>query len=191
MDAPLVSVCLPNLNTLPHLQERIDTIFAQTYPNWELVVSDNFSQDGAWAFFEELARKDERVSIAQAPREGMYANWNNCLRRARGDYMYIATSDDGMAPDCLQKLVTALEQHKDCELAHCPLVIVDGAGVSMTEPSWPDCTAFGRGMGELLRRPHLRRAPYDGLLHLTGWNAYLSITQLLIDPTSASGKISR
>ena len=72
MSQPLVSVCLPNRNTLPYLPERVDTIFGQTYKNWELIVSDNFSEDGAWAFFEGLAEKDSRVSIAQAPREGMY-----------------------------------------------------------------------------------------------------------------------
>ena len=86
MSAPLVSICLPNLNTLPYLRERADTILAQTYTNWELVVSDNYSEDGAWEFFETLAHEDSRVSIAQAPREGMYANWNRCVERARGEY---------------------------------------------------------------------------------------------------------
>jgi glycosyltransferase involved in cell wall biosynthesis len=47
MTDPLVSICLPNLNTRTHLQERVDTIFAQTYRNWELVVGDNYSDDGA------------------------------------------------------------------------------------------------------------------------------------------------
>ena len=73
MSQPLVSVCLPNRNTLPYLPERVDTIFGQTYKNWELIVSDNFSEDGAWAFFEGLARKDSRVSIARRPWESMTA----------------------------------------------------------------------------------------------------------------------
>ena len=103
MTSPLVSVCLPNLNTYPYLRERVDTILAQTYENWELVISDNHSEDGAWEFFQDLAKQDPRVSIAQAPREGLYPNWNQCVRRARGEYVYIATSDDGMAPDCLEK----------------------------------------------------------------------------------------
>ena len=69
MSTPLVSICLPNLNTISFLQERVDTIFQQTYKNWELIVSDNYSEDGAWEFFERLAQKDKRVSIEQAPRE--------------------------------------------------------------------------------------------------------------------------
>jgi Glycosyl transferase family 2 len=180
MNAPLVSICLPNLNTRSYLQERVDSIFRQSFANWEMVVSDNFSDDGAWEFFEELARKDRRVSIAQAPREGLYSNWNNCLRRARGEYVYIATSDDSMAEDCIEKLVMALEEQKDCDLAHCRLVIVDDTGAASADTKWPDCTMFRHGLEEDTNGRHLRRAPSDGLLHLVGEHVVLSITQLLI-----------
>lgn len=179
MTTPLVSVCLPNLNTLPYLQERVDTIFAQTHPNWELVISDNHSDDGAWEFFEDLARKDNRVSIAQAPREGLYPNWNQCLRRARGEYVYMATSDDGMASDCLEKLVAALESHTDCDVAHCALVVVDEDGTPVTN-RWLLQGLFAKSLPELVDRRHVRRAPYDGLLCLSGKQVYFSITQMLI-----------
>ncbi len=180
MTTPLVSVCLPNLNTFAFLQERIDTILAQTWRNWELIVSDNYSDDGAWQLFERLAAADDRVSIKQEPREGLYPNWNNCLRRCRGEYVYIATSDDTMAPDCLERMVAALEAHPDCDLAHCPVVVIDHTGATVDEPRWPQCVSFGHGLGDVVRRPHVRRAPYDGLIHLTGQHVVLSITQLLI-----------
>lgn len=182
MADPLVSVCVPNLNTRPYLQERVDTIFGQTYSNWEMVVSDNYSDDGAWEFFEKLARQDRRVSIEQAPKQGLYANWNNTIRRARGEYVYIATSDDTMAADCLEKLVAALEQHRDCGLAHCSLVMIDGAGSTLKEPTsrWPECTVFVKGVEGWENKRHLRIAPHDGLLHLIGRSVYQSITELLI-----------
>jgi hypothetical protein len=84
--------------------------------------------------------------------------------------VYISTSDDTMAPDCLEKLVAALEMHPDCDLENCSLVIIDKAGSVVTEPSFkrPDCTLFARGFPGIERTPHLRRAPYDGLLHLIG-----------------------
>jgi hypothetical protein len=179
MSLPLVSVCLPNLNTRQYLDERVHTILAQTYTNWELVVSDNCSDDGAWEFFEELARQDDRVAIAQAPREGMYANWNNCIRRARGEYVYIATSDDTMAPDCLEKLAAALEAHPECDVAHCALRKIDEQGTCVSD-WWSRDSVFARSSGTLLDRPHVRRAPFDGLLHLLGWSVYISVTQLLI-----------
>ena len=109
MNAPRVSVCLPNLNNRAYLEERIATIEAQSFKDWELVICDNFSDDGAWEFFQELAKRDSRVRISQEPRAGMYANWNNCIVKARGEFIYVATSDDTMAEDCLEKMVKALD----------------------------------------------------------------------------------
>jgi hypothetical protein len=176
---PVVSICVPNLNTLPFLPERFETIFNQSYPNWELLVYDNFSEDGSWEFFKELARKDQRIAIAQAPRAGMYANWNNCIRAAQGEYIYIATSDDTMSPDCLEKLVAALEAHPNCDVAHCRLRTIDEHGDDTDSEWWPTGSTFARSSGELLLRSHIRHAPYDGLLHLLG-PVYISVTQLLI-----------
>ena len=178
MSPALVSVCLPNLNTFPYLRERMETILAQTHTNWELIVSDNFSNDGAWELFQEFARREPRISIAQAPREGLYQNWNRCLQRARGDYVYVATSDDGMAPDCLEKLVAALERHPECDAAHCALVVVDEAGRPLPDPWWLR-GLFHRSLPELAGRRHVRRAPYDGLLCLSGEQVYYSITEWL------------
>ncbi len=179
MDRPLVSICLPNLNTFPYLRERVDTILAQTYPHWELIVIDSYSDDGSWEFFQRLAREDSRVSISQAPR-GLYQCWNQCIEKAQGKYVYIATSDDTMAPDCLEKMVSALEAHPECDLAQCSLFAIDAAGRPLANQSWRDATVFARGLPEWLERRHIRWAPYDGLLHLTGCMVSLSITQLLI-----------
>ncbi len=180
MKAPLVSVCLPSINTFPFLRERVDTILAQTYTNWELVVVDSFSNDGSWELFEKLAQSDKRVSIVQAPR-GLYQSWNNCIQRTTGEYVYIATSDDTMAPDCLEKMVAALEEHPDCGLAQCKLAIIDQDGKPKLDyTGWRYGTVFGGELKGLLDRPHIRRAPFDGLLHLTGLMVHLSVTELLI-----------
>ena len=182
MKAPLVSICLPSLNTRPFLEERIESILGQTFSDWELVVTDSYSDDGSWELFQDLAAREPRCRIDQAPR-GLYPSWNHCLRQARGRYVYVATSDDVMAPDCIGKLAAALEAHPECDLAHCPLRITDGEGrdlANAAHPPWPDCTVFGHGLGDLVHRPHVRRAPYDGLLHLTGEHVVLSVNQLLI-----------
>jgi len=179
MSAPLVSVCLPSLNTFPFLRERVETIMGQTCSDWEMVVVDSHSRDGSWEFFEELARADKRVSIAQVPR-GLYESWNACVQRAQGKYIYIATSDDTMALDCLAKLAAALEENSDCDLAACPLKAINEAGHELTQPSLKDATVFAHWNPRLLERRHVRRAPFDGLLHLTGYMVHLSVTQLLI-----------
>jgi len=179
MKAPRVSICLPNLNNRPYLEERIATIEAQTLTDWELVVCDNFSDDGAWEFFQELAQRDSRVRISQEPREGMYANWNNCVRLARGEFVYVATSDDTMAADCLEKMVKALDENPDCDLAHCPMKVIDQHGAPGRD-WWSVSSLFVKSSADFSTRRHKRIAPYDGILCLLGDNIYSSVTQLLI-----------
>src|SRR5262245_39730340 len=177
---PRISICVPNLNTLPFLEERFESIFGQSLQDWELFVYDSYSDDGSWEFIQRVARGEKRMRIAQGPREGIYPAWNECLRQTTGEYVYIATSDDAMSNDFLEKMVGALDEHSECELAHCPLVTVNERGEVLADLTWPEITVFGDGAPEFVRTYHIRRAPFDGLLQLTGRHTVLSITQLLI-----------
>lgn len=179
---PRVSICVPNLNTRPFLPERFRTIAAQTFQDWELLAYDSYSTDGAWDYLLDLASREPRMRAWQGPREGTPGSWTPCVREARGEYVYIATSDDTMAADCLEKLVGALDEHPECDIAHCPLRPIDEHGNEVTAISeaWRQQSMFALGSGALLHVRHVRRAPFDGLLHLLGGSVYISITQLLI-----------
>jgi glycosyltransferase involved in cell wall biosynthesis len=179
---PRVSICLPNLNTRPFLEERFATIAAQTLSDWELLIYDSHSDDGSWELLQSIAARDRRVTAWQGPRAGTPGSWTPCIQQARGEFVYIATSDDTMAPDCLEKLVLALDAHPECELAHCTLRPIDERGRDLTDRAewWREASIFAQSSGPLLERPHIRRAPFDGLLHLPGGSVYVSVTQLLI-----------
>ena len=183
--SPAVSICVPNLNTRPFLPERFQTIRDQTFQDWELLVYDSYSNDGAWEYIGEMAAREPRMRAWQGPREGTPGSWNPCIREARGKYVYIATSDDTMPVDCLEKLVAALDANPECDLAHCPLRAIDENGNDLVEIRkwWSEASAFVQSSGPLLHRLHVRRAPFDGLLHLLGTSVYVSITQLLIRRT--------
>lgn len=182
MNSPRVTICVPNLNTLPYLPERMATIQAQTFIDWELLVYDSYSTDGAWEYFTEYAAKESRMTCWQGPREGTPGSWTPCIQKARGEYVYIATSDDTMAEDCLEKMVKALDENRDCDLAHCSIRIIDENG----EPGfdwWSEHSLFAKSSGNLFLQPHKRIAPFDGVLCLLGDNIYTSVTQLLIRRT--------
>ncbi len=116
---PLVSICLPTLNARRFLEPRMASIMAQTLTDWELIVCDSYSDDGTWEYLERYA-DDARVKMYRVPRAGLYAGWNECLRRGGGEYIYVATADDTMTPDCLEKLVGALENAGDQSTAQSP-----------------------------------------------------------------------
>lgn len=176
--SPTVSILMPNLNNRPFLNERFATILGQTMTDWELIVIDSYSDDGAWEVIQAFAETDPRIRISQAPREGSYAALNRCLELACGDYIYIATSDDTMSPRCLEIMLDAMNRYSESEICHSCLKIIDEHGDEIPN-SWrkfPAAEFYGR----LLDTRHLRYAPYDGLLHCGVYMLYSSLTQLLI-----------
>ncbi len=178
---PLVSICMPTLNSERFLTERLESIGHQTCADWELVVVDSASEDQTLPMIEAFAEQHpRRVAIHQAPRDGIYTNINRAIKLARGRYVYIATSDDTMASDCLQRMAAALEANPDCGLAHCALRRLGADGVPESPDWWRLESVFSRSSAGMLERTHRRRAPLDGLLHLLGCSVYVSLTQLLI-----------
>jgi glycosyltransferase involved in cell wall biosynthesis len=177
---PRVSICLPCLNGRRFLVERLDTILAQTFKDWELIVVDGYSDDGSWELFQEYAAREPRMRLFQMPREGIYAGINACIERALGEFIYIATADDTMTPDCLTKLVAALDAHPECGICHCGLRVVDERGDDA--PPWSRWKTFPTSVyfGEMNHHTHVRYAPHDGLLHYAVFTVYTSLTQLLI-----------
>jgi len=176
---PTVSICVPTLNTRRYLAERFETIFDQSFRDWELLAYDSYSTDGSWEYIKDLSFVDPRIRAWQGPRDGTPGSWTPCLRQARGKYVYVATSDDTMPPDFLRTMVAALDAHPECDLAHCRLRAIDQVGRE-SEDWWSRDSIFSRSSGPLTRQRHVRRAPFDGLLHLAGTSVYISITQLLI-----------
>ena len=180
MSRPKVSICMPTLNSEAYLAPRLESIRRQTMTDWELVVVDSQSDDQTLPMIESFAQQGGVVRVHQGPRDGIYTNINRSIEHAQGQYIYIATSDDTMADDCLEKLAGALDQYLSCGLAHCPLRLLDADGGDSRDNWWQTRSTFSRSAGDLIDRTHIRKAPYDGLLHTLGQTVYISLTQLLI-----------
>jgi len=174
-----VSICLPTLNSVRYLSERLSSIVGQSYRDWELLVVDSGSIDGTIQMVEDLRAQDSRVRIIQSPPDGIYPNFNRGIEGASEELIHIATSDDTMAVDFLEKMVLALESNLDCDIAHCPMRVL-GADGSVCNDWWGEDSIFARSSGRLRTVMHKRLAPLDGVLCLLGDNVYSSVTQMLI-----------
>ncbi len=105
---PEVSVCIPAYNGERFLREAIDSVFAQEYQDFEIVVSDDASTD----------QSNEIVHSYHDPRLRLYrneigigipGNWNLALGKARGRYIKFLFQDDVIYPDCLSTMVNAMK----------------------------------------------------------------------------------
>lgn len=108
---PRVSVGLPVYNGEPYLRECLQSLLAQDYTDFELLISDNGSTDGTEAICRQFASRDDRIQYLREP-ENHGASWNfsRLPGLARGEYFRWACHDDLTEPNHLRACVEALDR---------------------------------------------------------------------------------
>jgi glycosyltransferase involved in cell wall biosynthesis len=131
LDQPKVTIGMPVFNGEKFLVSAIDSIFAQTFPDFELIISDNGSTDRTQRICEDYVSQDHRVRyIRQVVNRGAIANFNLLVERARGNYFKWAAHDDVCEPTYLEQCVEVLDSHPDVVLCHCDSDMIDVADES-------------------------------------------------------------
>lgn len=111
MIEPKVSVCLMTYNGAATVERALRTLLAQTYRDYELIISDDHSTDDTLAICKRLAEGHKQVRFVRAERNlGAYHNMAFSLEHARGKYFVWACQDDWWEPDFLTSLVDILER---------------------------------------------------------------------------------
>lgn len=118
----LVSVIIPIYGVEKELPRCLDSLLAQTYSNFELLLIDDGSKDGSYRVMEEYARRDGRIRLFQKENGGVSSARNMGLDQAKGDYICFVDPDDWVAPCYLEWLYRAIEQSgsrmSSCRLKH-------------------------------------------------------------------------
>ncbi len=109
-----VSVCIPTFNYGRFISNAIDSVILQTFQDFELIVVDNCSTDNTKEIVERYVTFDRRIKFfSNNANFGMVENWNRCLHYATGEYVKILCADDLLAPICLEKSVSVLDNYPD------------------------------------------------------------------------------
>jgi len=138
---PFVSVIVPNYNHAPFLEDRLNSIFNQTYQNLEIILLDDCSTDGSVEILNRY-RENEKVTcfkINEINSGNTFRQWVKGMEKAKGEWIWIAESDDIADPDLLSKLIDQIED--DTVLCWCRSVIIDDEGESSTylgQREWPN-----------------------------------------------------
>ena len=107
---PLVSFGLPVRNGAPTIAQAIESVLAQTFEDWELVISDNLSTDGTSEICASFAARDERIRHVPTGRDlSIHDNFRAAFRHSRGTYFRWHGDDDWLEPEYAERAVAALE----------------------------------------------------------------------------------
>lgn len=127
MSEPRVSVCIPAYQGGSTIGAAIDSVLAQSFGDFELLVFDDGSRDDTVE--QVLARRDPRLHLERNPRNlGPQGNWNRCLQAARGSFVKLLPHDDLLHPQCLQRQVAALQADAGRVLACCARDVIGPDG---------------------------------------------------------------
>lgn len=175
---PRVSIGVPVYNGERFLQRALDSLLAQTYTDFELVISDNASTDSTLLICEDYARRDDRVRVLRQNRNiGAPRNWNFVATQARGEYFKWATANDEVAPTMLERCVAELDRDPTAVLCQGVTCLIDEVS-EKREPYALDLAlpegspserlrslcqklALNNGQSGLIRTSALRRTHFD------------------------------
>lgn len=125
--SPLVSIVLPVYNCEKYLRECIDSILAQTYNTWELVIIDDGSTDASPNICDEYARSETRIKVFHQSNSGVSYSRNTGIEASSGQFIVFCDSDDYLEPEYLETLLQTARDHPSYEHIWCCFQTVSGS----------------------------------------------------------------
>jgi glycosyltransferase involved in cell wall biosynthesis len=117
---------MPLYNEARWLRQALDALCAQTFSDWELIISDNASTDSTWDILQEYAAKDTRIILhRQSENIGTIKNFEFVLAQARGDYFMWASGHDLWSSNLLEVLAKEMQANSKLVLCFPQGVLID------------------------------------------------------------------
>jgi glycosyltransferase involved in cell wall biosynthesis len=215
---PLVGVGMPVYNGERFLAEAVESVLRQSFADFELVISDNASNDRTGEICKSYAAADPRIRyFRNEVNVGALPNFNRVYELSRGKYFKWAAHDDVLKPDFLGRCVAALEAAPDAAVCQSAIEYIDESGESLgihrhhVAGSESDDSAVR--FAAMALRPHdcysqmgvLRRSLADSAMPMAGFHGadrallarialagrYITVAEALIQVRDHAGRYSR
>lgn len=157
----LFSILLPTYKQR-FLQECIESVLAQTYSDWELIIVNDASPEDIRSIVQTYT--DPRIHYYENKQNigaiHVVQQWNTCLQYASGQYSICIGDDDRFTPECLSTYARLIEQYPEVEVLHGQTDIINGSGQviahTVQRPEWESAISM------LYHRTYLRRPQFIG-----------------------------
>ena len=128
-DMILLSILMSVYNAEATLAASLDSVLAQTYRDFELIICDDASTDASWEIISEYCARDHRIIAFQNNHNcGLGASLNCCFKRAKGIYIARQDADDISAPERLERTLQYLQKNS-LPYVGCGVYVFDDTGI--------------------------------------------------------------
>ena len=110
MEMKCVSIIIPVYNVKPHIENCLESVCGQTYPNLEILIVDDGSTDGTIEICEEFEKRDQRIRIFHTSNKGVSHARNLGLDKATGEYIKFVDGDDVLPSDSTRIFIKTIEE---------------------------------------------------------------------------------
>lgn len=170
---PRISVIIGIYNCASTLTEALDSMYAQTYRDFKLILCDDGSKDGTFEVAAEYAKKHDNILlIKNSCNKGLNATLNHCLEYADTEYVARMDGDDRSLPHRFEVEVKFLDEHPEYAIVSGPMYYFDELGVFMK----------GRGKGVVTKRDFIAGTPFCHAPCMVRKEAYEKVGGYTVDP---------
>lgn len=140
---PLISIITPAYNSDRFIRQTMDSVLAQTYENWEMIIVDDHSTDKTVEYVKDYQKRDPRIKLFQLNKNsGSAVARNTAMRNAKGRYIAFLDSDDMWYPEKLEKQIRFM-QEKDIAFSFTKYRLMEEDGtVKEVESKAPDSVGY-------------------------------------------------
>ena len=108
------------MNGEKYLEEALNSVLAQTFTNFELLINDDCSDDSSWSIIQRFAAQDARIVVSRnSKRLGLFENYNEIIARSHGQLIKPFAQDDLLAPEALSSMVLAMQNNPSAIMVSC------------------------------------------------------------------------
>ncbi len=120
MNFPLVSIIMPSYNQAIFLEEAVESVLKNSYPNWELIIVNDGSTDKTSQVGMELALKyPEQITFIDQENQGPAVARNHGIEKSAGKYILPLDGDDKISPEYIKEAVKTLESNPEVKVVYC------------------------------------------------------------------------
>lgn len=136
---PKISIVLPCYNGAKMIGEAIESVIAQTFTDWELIIVNDCSTDNTQEVAESYAAKDKRIRVFSNEKNSkLPATLNHGFREARGEYWTWTSDDNLLSPTMLEEMSGYLDVHPEVGMVVSDLANIDADGKIISHDIFPD-----------------------------------------------------
>lgn len=132
-----VSVIVPAYNAEPTIAETLESLLAQSCPDWEAIIVDDGSTDSTPEIARQFGTRDPRIRLVQRANGGEAAARNTGISQANNDWLLFLDSDDWIAPRHIERMTAELIAHPELDAVHCGSIRVAGDGTYVSDDYRP------------------------------------------------------